>query len=580
MADVKITPSTIDLAPGKTESFKAINIANQEVEVTWTIDPPVGTIDPPTEQPSASINYTAPQQINSAQKVTLTAAISGVKSASATISLTPGVAATPAPPATPKAAPPPAPPVSVTPSPAPPPAVIAPPAPPAPPKATIPPASPVSITPPGIRLTGGQTVVFRAWDGAGKALDVTWKTSPAMGTIDPVTGGPSTSLTYTAPLPVQSLQAVTVTATPDVGQAATASTFLTPNPIEITPATVELKQTQQQQFNAAVAGDPPPKVAWNISPNIGKIKDGLYTAPDKFDEPATVTIIATTDLWKQTATVTLTPPPWTGRGRNFLGIYLMSIFLLVFLLIDLWPPSLPDSATAKSDRLEAAKNAEDKAAAVTKAQEALDAAAPTAKTQAQAALDRAKKESDEADVDLKEKRETEKKVLSPTVEPHWGSMSRDIDLVLLVLLAGALGSFLHSARSFADFVGNKRMAGSWAWWYLLHPFMGAIMALVFYAAVRGGFLAITGGATPSDLNPYGVTAIAALVGMFSNQATQKLADVFDVLFKPSSGKELKNSLDGSTPAKPTGGTTNASALDTSSAATQTGSALGAPQTKT
>jgi len=552
MADVNITPSTIDLAPGQTAAFKATDSADKEVPVTWTIDPPVGAIDPPTERPSASITYTAPQQIDSAQRVTVTAAISGDKSASATISLTPS------------------------------PAVVAPPAPPATPGRGSPPPPPVRITPSGIRLAGGQTVEFRAWDGAAKALDVTWKISPAMGTIDPVTGGPSTSLTYTAPLPVPSPQAVTVTATPDVGEAATASIFLTPNPLEITPSSVELKQTQQQQFNAAVAGDPANKVAWNISPNIGRIKDGLYTAPDTFDESATVTIIATTDLWKQTATVTLTPPPWTGRGRNALGIYLMSTFLLVFLLIDFWPPSLPDSATARTDRLEAAKNAEDKAAVVTKAQEALDAAAPAAKAQSQVALDRAKKESQEADDDLKDKREIEKKVLSPTVNPHFGSISRDIDLVLLVLLAGALGSFLHSARSFADFVGNKRMAGSWAWWYLLHPFMGAIMALVFYAAVRGGFLAITGGANmkASDLSPYGVTAIAALVGMFSNQATQKLADVFDVLFKPSSGKELKNPLDGTTPTKTTGGTTNASSLDNASAATQAGSAPAALQIKT
>jgi hypothetical protein len=111
--------------------------------------------------------------------------------------------------------------------------------------------------------------------------------------------------------------------------------------------------------------------------------------------------------------------------------------------------------------------------------------------------------------------------------------------------------------------------------------MGAIMALVFYAAVRGGFLAITGGANvrASDLSPYGVTAIAALVGMFSNQATQKLADIFDVLFKPSSGKELKNPLDGTTPATPSGGTTSASSSGSSTAATQAGSAPAA-QTKT
>jgi ABC-type cobalt transport system substrate-binding protein len=549
MADVKITPPTIDLAAGGTATFKATDGTGNDLAVTWTMNPPVGAIDPATGGPSASMTYTAPQQISNAQTVTVTATISGGVSASATISLTPA------------------------------PAVGSTPAPPAMPVGTVSAALQVSITPPSIRLTGGQTVMFQARDSEGKALQVTWKISPAMGTLDPITGAQST---YTAPAQVLSPQAVTVTATPTVGDAATASIFLTLNPVEITPATVELKQTQQQQFKAAVAGDPTNKVTWNISPNIGKIENGLYTAPATFDDSATITIIATTDLWKQTATATLTPPPWTGRGRNALGIYLLAIFLLVFLLVRLWPPSLPDSATAKADLLEAAKNAEERAAAVTKAQEALDAATPAAKTQAQVALSRAQKESDDADHDLDAQRKIEEKVTSPTVEPLWGPISRDIDLMLLVLLAGALGSFLHSARSFADFVGNKRMAGSWAWWYLLHPFSGAIMALVFYAAVRGGFLAITGGANmkASDLSPYGVTAIAALVGMFSNQATQKLADIFDVLFKPSSGKELKNPLEGTTPATQLDGTTSASSSGSSTAPTQAASAPSGPQAKT
>ncbi len=491
----------------------------------------------------------------------------------------------------------------------------------------------LNITPQTVLLTSGQAVTFSATDGAGRALAVNWTlnapigsfavpatpplatnpsavptplapsppaaapptptppaaapptpTPPAAAPPTPTPPAAAASATYIAPSQVLSPLAVTVIAISAVGDTATASICLTPNPIAITPATVELKQTQQQQFNVAVAGDPANKVTWNISPNIGKIQDGLYTAPDRLNDSVTVAIIATTDLCKKsaTATVTLTPPPWTGPGRNALGIYLLAIFLLVFLLIDFWPPSLPDSATAKADRLDAAKTAGEKANALTKAKEALDTATTAAaKTEAQATLDKAQKESNDADGALKDKQDIEEKVTSPTVVPPWGPISRDIDLILLVLLGGALGSFLHSARSFADFVGNKRIVGSWAWWYLLHPFMGAIMALVFYAAVRGGFLAITGGANvrASDLSPYGVTAIAALVGMFSNQATQKLADIFDVLFKPSSGKELKNPLDGTTPATPSGGTTSASSSGSSTAATQAGSAPAA-QTKT
>jgi hypothetical protein len=297
----------------------------------------------------------------------------------------------------------------------------------------------------------------------------------------------------------------------------------------------------------------------------------LYTAPDALDESTTVTILATSSLYKKTGTaaVTLVPPPWTGPARNALGFYLLAVFSLVFLLISLWPPSLPDRATARADRIEAAKDADEKAKALKEAQDALDAARTAANTAtdkaaasdkvniATAARDRAQKESKEATDDLDIKMAIEDKVASPTVDVWWGSISRDADLLLLVLLAGALGSFLHSARSFADFVGNKRISGSWAWWYYLHPFMGAILALIFYFTVRGGFFVVTGGGNikAADLSAFGVGAVATLVGMFSNQATQKLADVFDTLFKPSSGKELKDPLEHPAQTSAAGGTT-------------------------
>src|ERR1700732_5015485 len=60
--------------------------------------------------------------------------------------------------------------------------------------------------------------------------------------------------------------------------------------------------------------------------------------------------------------------------------------------------------------------------------------------------------------------------------------------------------------------------------------MGMAMGLVFYAVLRGGFLA----GTPADanvVNPFGVLAIGALVGMFSDKAAQKLKEIFEVVFR-------------------------------------------------
>ncbi len=111
-------------------------------------------------------------------------------------------------------------------------------------------------------------------------------------------------------------------------------------------------------------------------------------------------------------------------------------------------------------------------------------------------------------------------------------ITREGQLLLLVIFAGALGSYLHSVMSLADFIGNRTLTASWFWWYITRPFLGGAMGLVFYAVLRGGFLA----GSPADanvVNPFGVLAIGALVGMFADKAAQKLGEVFDVVFRSS-----------------------------------------------
>lgn len=105
-------------------------------------------------------------------------------------------------------------------------------------------------------------------------------------------------------------------------------------------------------------------------------------------------------------------------------------------------------------------------------------------------------------------------------------------LLLLVVILGALGSLVHVATSFADFVGNRDFYLSWSPWYLLRPLIGASLALLLYFAVRAGFL--SAGAQNTSVNPYGTAALAGLAGLFSKQATDKLREVFETLFKVSS----------------------------------------------
>jgi hypothetical protein len=126
------------------------------------------------------------------------------------------------------------------------------------------------------------------------------------------------------------------------------------------------------------------------------------------------------------------------------------------------------------------------------------------------------------------------------------SVSYDHRLLLLVMIVGALGSYIHVASSFGDFVGNRTFTRSWIWWYLLRPYVGVPLAILFYFVVRAGFL--TAGASAGDVNRFGIAAVAGLVGMFSVTAADKLKELFDTLFKTDVQRKdaLTNSVESRT----------------------------------
>jgi hypothetical protein len=98
-------------------------------------------------------------------------------------------------------------------------------------------------------------------------------------------------------------------------------------------------------------------------------------------------------------------------------------------------------------------------------------------------------------------------------------------LLILVLLAGGLGASLHALRSFYTYVGTRKLVWSWVAMYLLLPLVGATMALLFYLIVGAGLLPLAG-TEPG----YGVIGVAALVGLFSSQALEKLKRVAEGVF--------------------------------------------------
>ncbi len=123
------------------------------------------------------------------------------------------------------------------------------------------------------------------------------------------------------------------------------------------------------------------------------------------------------------------------------------------------------------------------------------------------------------------------------IDLFWGrvefNLLAETSLLALAAIMGALGATVFICVSFSDYVGNRRFARSWVWFYLVRLIVGPSLALIFYFALRGGFLATSSQST--DINPYGVAALAGLVGLFSKQAGDKLKQIFDALFQTPEG---------------------------------------------
>lgn len=108
------------------------------------------------------------------------------------------------------------------------------------------------------------------------------------------------------------------------------------------------------------------------------------------------------------------------------------------------------------------------------------------------------------------------------------NLNLDTNLLLIVLLSGALGGLLHAIRSIAWYVGERQLRWSWVLFYVSLPFVGAILSLIVYLLIRGGLISTQG--TTKDLSPYGIAAISSLVGLFSIQAVEMLKKVFSTIF--------------------------------------------------
>ncbi|CAN5423479.1 hypothetical protein BH10BAC2_BH10BAC2_18750 [soil metagenome] len=118
----------------------------------------------------------------------------------------------------------------------------------------------------------------------------------------------------------------------------------------------------------------------------------------------------------------------------------------------------------------------------------------------------------------------------------------DLNTLLLILIAAAgfLGNMIHIATSLTTFIGNEQFKRSWILWYIVKPFTGAALALGLYFVFRGGFLNYS--ADAGSINLYGILTISLLAGLFTDKATLKLGEIFEVIFSVKSGDKRTDKL--------------------------------------
>lgn len=125
-------------------------------------------------------------------------------------------------------------------------------------------------------------------------------------------------------------------------------------------------------------------------------------------------------------------------------------------------------------------------------------------------------------------------------------------LVIIALLGGGIGASIHAIQSFIQFVGHRTFITSWVWWYIMRAPIGALLALVFYFALRAGLLGGGGEVQVAEqVSVAGIASLSTLVGLFTEQAVKKLSDVFDAMFTPKEKEEEEgDGLHGKLPSVP------------------------------
>jgi hypothetical protein len=169
----------------------------------------------------------------------------------------------------------------------------------------------MQLSPATVSLAPQQTARFTVNTTGGLSTAANWSVVPNMGTI--LNG------MYSAPVSIPSQTTVTVVATSmsDPNMNASAAITLQPSAtlpsvvsVSVSPSSVSLSAGQTTQFTPNVTGTSNTSVTWSVSPAVGSVSSGQYSAPSSISSQQVVTVTATSvaDPTKSaSALVTLIP---------------------------------------------------------------------------------------------------------------------------------------------------------------------------------------------------------------------------------------------------------------------------------
>jgi hypothetical protein len=140
------------------------------------------------------------------------------------------------------------------------------------------------------------------------------------------------------------------------------------------------------------------------------------------------------------------------------------------------------------------------------------------------------------------------------------TISPEQRVLLIVAFCGLLGGSIRLLLRIRNEFSVYRVSGRYVPWYFLTPPIGAILAVGFYFAVRGGFFANT--TSVRDVNIFAFAATGVLVGLFAEASVARLEGAFVGAFSTQASRDER--------ANPSAGSIDASNSNQSSREQQDG----------